>query len=423
MKIKISFVGLGKLGLPLATNLAKKRFLVEGIDLNQKTIKTLQKGNSPWTETDLQSNIDLAEDNITYTTKYDNVHKSDVSIILVNTPTNKKDGSFSNIYVEQSLISLCNNFVENGKKSHHFILSSTVMPRSIKDTFIPLIESITGWTLNKEFGFSYVPDFVAIGKIIYDFENPDFLLIGSSDSHYADEAERIYLKIVKNIPQVRKLNLAEAELSKVALNAYITTKISFANYLGMLSERVDSTINVDNITDTIGLDKRIGTKYFKAGGPYGGTCFPRDTWAFEKISEKVGLSSAHMLANEQINDDIVTELYTDIIESSPSTIGFIGLGFKPGTSVVTESMAVKLMKRLKNYSAKIFVHDKLDETYTNFYKEISDEKKDISECSSVDELIPKSEVVVYCNDDSYEKLTIVVSDIDTIKIIDPWRTI
>jgi len=423
MKTKISFVGLGKLGLPLATNLAKKRFLVEGIDLNQKTIKTLQKGNAPWVETDLQSNIDLAEDNITYTTKYDNVHKSDVSIILVNTPTNKKDGSFSNIYVEQSLISLCNNFVENGKKSHHFILSSTVMPRSIKDTFIPLIESITGWTLNKEFGFSYVPDFVAIGKIIYDFENPDFLLIGSSNSDYANEAEQIYLRTITNIPKVKKLNLAEAELSKVALNAYITTKISFANYLGMLAEKVDSTINVDNITNTIGLDARIGTKYFKAGGPYGGTCFPRDTWAFEKISEKVGLSSAHMLANEKINDDIVTELYKDVIESSPSTIGFIGLGFKPGTSVVTESMAVKLMKRLKNYSAKIFVHDKLDETYTNFYKEISDEKKDISECSSVDELIPKSEVVVYCNDDSYEKITTIISDIDTIKIIDPWRTI
>ena len=205
---------------------------------------------------------------------------------------------FSNIYVEQSLISLCKNFVENGKKSHHFILSSTVMPRSIKDTFIPLIESITGWTLNKEFGFSYVPDFVAIGKIIKDFENPDFLLIGSSDSYYADEAEKIYLRTIKNNPKVCKLNL-EAELSKVALNAYITTKISFANYLGILAEKVDSTINVDNVTNTIGLDARIGTKYFKAGGPYGGTCFPRDTWAFEKISEKVGLSSAHMLANEK----------------------------------------------------------------------------------------------------------------------------
>ena len=70
MKTKISFVGLGKLGLPLATNLAKKRFLVEAIDLNQKTIKTLQRGNAPWVETDLQSNIDLAEDNITYTTLF-----------------------------------------------------------------------------------------------------------------------------------------------------------------------------------------------------------------------------------------------------------------------------------------------------------------------------------------------------------------
>ena len=81
MKTKISFVGLGKLGLPLATNLAKKRFLVEGIDLNQKTIKTLQRGKAPWVETDLQANIDLAEDNIKYTTKYDNAHKSDISII------------------------------------------------------------------------------------------------------------------------------------------------------------------------------------------------------------------------------------------------------------------------------------------------------------------------------------------------------
>ena len=108
----------------------------------------------------------------------------------------------------------------------------------------------------------------------------------------------------------------------------------------MLAEKVDSTINVDNVTNTIGLDARIGTKYFKAGGPYGGTCFPRDTWAFEKISEKVGLSSAHMLANEKINDDVVTEIYKSIIESSPTSIGFSGLGFRPGSSVVTESMVI-----------------------------------------------------------------------------------
>lgn len=415
MKTKISFVGLGKLGLPLATNLAKNKLKVLGIDLNDTTISKLNKGESPWVETDLQSNIDSAERNITYTTTYDNAHKSDVSIILVNTPTNKKDGSFSNIYVEQSLISLCTNFVKNSKKSHHFILSSTVMPRSIKDTFIPLIESITGWTLNKEFGFSYVPDFVAIGKIIYDFENPDFLLIGSSDSRYADEAESIYLKILKNLPTICKLNLAEAELSKVALNAYITTKISFANYLGMLSERVDSTINVDNITDTIGLDKRIGTKYFKAGGPYGGTCFPRDTWAFEKISEKVGMSSSQMLANEKINTDVVSNIYTQMMVDSPDNIGFIGLGFKPGTSVVTEGVSVKLMDKLKNYSGNIHIYDHLSESVDNFKDMFKSDKVIVH--SNVENLIVESDVVVYCNDDTYDSPNI------HVKVIDPWRTI
>ena len=421
MKTKISFVGLGKLGLPLATNLAKKGFKVLGIDVNDDTISKLNNGKAPWIERDLQSNIDKAKNNITYTTNYTNAYDSDTSIILVNTPTNKKDGSFSNIYVEQSLISLCNNFIQNGKKSHHFILSSTVMPRSIKDTFIPLIESITGWVLNKEFGFSYVPDFVAIGKIIQDFENPDFLLIGSSSFEYADKAEKIYSKIIKNNSQVCKLNIAEAELSKVALNAYITTKISFANYLGILAARVDSSINVDNVTNTIGLDKRIGTRYFKAGGPYGGTCFPRDTWAFEKISEKVGLSSSHMLANEKINDDVVTEIYKQIVEGSPSSIGIVGLGFKPGTSVVTESMAIKLMNRLHNYSGVINIHDKLDESYDNFYKEF--DKNRFNRYNSIDGLASKCEVVIYCNDDSYEKPNMVISEIDTIKIIDPWRTV
>ena len=203
-------------------------------------------------------------------------------------------------------------------------------------------------------------------------------------------------------------------MAKVSLNAYITTKISFANYLGLLCKKVDSSINVDNITNTIGLDKRIGKKYFKAGGPYGGTCFPRDTWAFEKISEKVGMSSLQMLANEKINNDVILDIYIQMLSNSPSNIGFIGLGFKPGTSVVTESMSVKLMEKLKNYSGQIHIHDKLDESVDNFLK-LYPENLIIH--SSVKNLINKSDVVVYCNDDDYESFN------TNTKIIDPWRTI
>ena len=163
---KISFVGLGKLGLPLATNFAKNGHEVLAIDKNTRLIEILNAGKEPWLEVGLLDNIKQAKKNITYTTGYDGVGKSDVSIILVNTPSIKKDGSFSNLYVEQSIQSICEQLELEGKKEHHIILSSTVMPGSINNDFIPLIKSLTKCKVS----FSYVPDFVAIGQVIKDFK-------------------------------------------------------------------------------------------------------------------------------------------------------------------------------------------------------------------------------------------------------------
>ena len=178
MKYNISFIGLGKLGLPLATNFAKygRGKSILAIDLNESLLEILNKGEAPWIEKDLQDNIEAAANNITYTNSYDGVADSETSIILVNTPSVERDGSFSNEYVISSLTSICDQLVTNKKESHNFILSSTVMPGSIYAEFIPLIEKLTGWTLGKEFNFSYVPDFVAIGNVINDFRDPDFFL-------------------------------------------------------------------------------------------------------------------------------------------------------------------------------------------------------------------------------------------------------
>jgi len=417
-KKNISFVGLGKLGLPLATNFAKNGNRVVAIDKNDSLLKTLRQTKAPWIEDGLQENIESAKPFIKYTNDYSQVANTDISIILVNTPSVKKDGSFSNLYVEQSLESICQELIKVGKSTHHFILSSTVMPRSIKDSFIPLIESITGWSLsNGDFGFSYVPDFVAIGQIIRDFENPDFLLVGSSSDQYADEAEILYKTILQNDPNIAKLNLAEAELCKVSLNAYITTKISFANYLGLLAAKVDPDINVDNVTGTIGMDKRIGGKYFKAGASYGGTCFPRDTWAFVKVSEKVGLKADQMFANETINQATDTDIINRILESDPQRVGLIGLGFKPGTSVVTEGLSEKLAKRLTRYNIDVHTHDLLDESYTNLIASVGEDN--LGEFHwSLDDLLNEVDVAVFCNNESAYFINNIPS---TTKIIDPWR--
>jgi UDPglucose 6-dehydrogenase len=413
--MKISFIGLGKLGLPLSTNFAKNGNKVIAIDKNKSLINKLQNNVCPWYEEGLENNILKSSSNIEYTTNYDKVHETDVTIILVNTPSNKKDGSFSNLYVEQSIEEVSNQLKKHNKKNHLFILSSTVMPTSIKNSFIPLIENITNWKLNDDFGFCYVPDFVAIGKVINDFENPDFLLVGQSNEHYGKMTEELYKTIILNDCETSKLTLPEAEMCKVSLNAYITTKISFANYLGLLCEKIDPTINVDNVTNTIGKDKRIGNKYFKSGTSYGGTCFPRDTWAFMKLSNNVGMFAHQMNANEMINDLMDESIFLKIVKQKSKKIGLVGLGFKKGTAVVTEGLAYKLINKMKDSNYQIHVFDFISESFTNLQRETN---TSLINCSSMEELVNNVDIIVICNEDeNYSIPNISIGK----KIINPWR--
>jgi UDPglucose 6-dehydrogenase len=415
--MKISFLGLGKLGLPLATNFAKNGHQTIAIDKNQSLITKLNNGEVPWIETDLDTNLQKSNSYIEFTTSLEKVADTDATIILVNTPSNKKDGSFSNLYVEEVIRDVAFELKKNNKKNHLFILSSTVMPTSINDNFIPLIESLNSWKVNEDFGFCYVPDFVAIGQVIFDFENPDFLLIGQTNSFYGDIVATLYSSIIKNNAKIINLTISEAEICKVALNAYITTKISFANYLGVLCEKLDSTINVDNVTNTIGIDKRIGTKYFKSGASYGGTCFPRDTWAFMKISKNLGLSAFQMEANEKINDLVDEFILNKILQRKIKKIGLIGLGFKPGTSVVTEGLAIKLCKLLTGRGYDIYMYDLLPDAYENISKEYDDDA--IIKCNSLEEIGNKAELIVICN--SEQEYSVVKNY--SKNILDPWRII
>ena len=415
MKYDISFIGLGKLGLPLATNFAIYGRKVLAIDLNESLLDKLSNKQAPWIEPMLQENIEKADKNITYTNSYSSVPLSNTTIILVNTPSVDRDGSFSNEYVTSSLLSTCEALKASGKESHNFILSSTVMPGSIASEFIPLIESTLGWTLGKEFNFSYVPDFVAIGSVIKDFRDPDFFLVGANTDEVAQNTFQLYACMLKLAPPTSRVNLQEAELAKVALNAYITTKISFANYLGILADKLPN-VNVDNVTEAIGQDKRIGTKYFKAGAPYGGTCFPRDTWAFLKVSNKVGMFAEQMAANEKINNDTLDWVAGKI--SDKPLVGLVGLGFKPGTSVTTEGLAEKLLKMNKLSGKEIIVYDTYEDSYNNISS--GDNIATLNVATDLENLIEIADTIILCNGDpayDYSKIP------SNLNIIDPWRVL
>jgi UDPglucose 6-dehydrogenase len=396
---EILLVGLGKLGLPLLSTFAKNGKKIIGFDIDSEKINILKNGNVPFYEKNLSEFLKKGYKNITYVNKLDNVFdRVDCAIILVNTPSNDS-GEFSNKYVINSIETICENLNKTEKEDFLFIISSTVMPCTHND-IINLIESRTKRKLNKNFGITYVPDLVALGQVIQDFENPDLVIIGESDTKYGDYTMEIYSSILKNNPPVVRMSLIEGEITKISLNAYITMKISFANFIGNVSEKFNVTSS--RITKALGYDKRISPFYLKSGVSFGGTCFPRDTWAFIRMSENIGLNAVHIKATQEINEYQNTLLYNKVKPYKNEKIGIYGLSFKPGTTVTTESPGNILYKKLKNEKYNVVFYDDLIESeYSNeFIKFINDSKV----------------IVITHNTKNFDNI-----DLNNKIIINPWK--
>tara|TARA_R100001377_G_C3183883_1_gene107750 strand:- start:35 stop:1357 length:1323 start_codon:yes stop_codon:yes gene_type:complete len=410
----ISFIGLGKLGLPLATIFAKNDVDVIGIDKNKNLINILNNGDVPFYEMGLRENLSESNKNITYTTEYDGVvDVSDISIILVNTQIDK---SYSSEYVISAITDLCNELKDSVKSYHLFILSSTVLPGEIENKFIPLIEEITDRKLNDGFGFCYVPDIVKLGSVIKDFENPDVIIIGKSDDYSGKITKELYQCIPKNKPPIVEMSLSEAEVSKVALNAYLVTKISFANFLSNLCEEMDN-VNVDNVTNAIGFHKPISPYFLKGGLSFGGTCFPRDTWTFIELAKRFGLDAKQLIATDEINKQQDDRLYKSVIESNKENISILGLSFKPHSPVIIESPSIKLIKNLLKDDKVINVYDPLclDEVKNKFGDKIN-YFDSVEDCFKSGEL-----VVVALEYDEFKLIDDRWKSFDEQIILDCWR--
>lgn len=399
-KGKIGLFGLGKLGLPLALILSQY-YKVYGIDVDKEKVRNLKKGISPFFEPKmdeyLKNNIDNIE--FQYVDEYD-INNFDIAIILVNTPSNSH-GEFSNKYIFDVIENVSEQLKKSNKKDFLFVLSSTVMPGShVK--IIDEIERISDKELNKDFGFVYIPDLVALGNVIQDFENPDLLILGESESKYGTIAHEIYSKFIKNNSPCVKMSLIESEITKVSLNAFITMKISFANFIGNISEKYNC--NPNNITKALGYDRRISPHYIKSGLAFGGTCFPRDTWAFIKMSESLGLDASHIKATQKINENQNDILFEKVSSYKNKKIGIYGLSFKPNTVVTTESPGYILYEKLlsKNYDVTFY-----DELIENKYSEIG-----------IHKFIDDCEVIVFTHN---LKLDIDNSQLSKKIVINPWK--
>ncbi len=355
--MNISSIGLGKLGLCSAACFAGKGHHVVGVDSDARHVEALNDGRCPIDEPGLSALLDSGRQRMEFTTDCGYaVQNSDITLITVPTPSNP-DGRFSNAYVETVLDRI--GPALKAKKTFHVVgLVSTVMPGTCEHVFKPTLEKLTGKTCGRDFGFIYNPEFVALGSVVRDFLHPDVLLIGASDERSARLAEELYASVVESRPYCATMNLTNAEITKLGLNCYVTMKISFANELAAVCERIPGA-DVDVTTAAIGADSRVGRKYLKGGLGFGGPCFPRDNLAFQRCAEDAGVQ-VHLSPNVvKVNAAVVDRLLAMIAEraGSGSTVALLGLSYKPGTHVVEESQPVVLAERLLEAGYVVRMHD------------------------------------------------------------------
>ena len=355
--MNISFVGLGKLGLPLACCLAQSGNRVLGVDKNEYVLNTLSEGKLPFYEPGLDK-IFPHVNFIGFTDSYQRaIDETDATIILVNTQLG--DNGYSSEFVEDALTDLAMNLRKSTKERHLIVLSSTVLPGTIKK-LIKLVEKISKRKYGEGFGFSYVPDFVKLGNVIEDFKNPEFFLVGANNMDDIVGTQSIWYRFHENDAPKKILTLEEAEIAKVALNAYIVNKITFANFLGQLCEGIEN-VNIHNITKTIGIDKRISPYFFGYGTPYGGTCFPRDTSAFIKFAKDRKKTAKNLMFAEEVNEMVYKSIFDKV--KSYKKVGVLGVSFKPNSPVVIGSPSYMLIKDLLDLNVQVNVYDPIPETF------------------------------------------------------------
>jgi len=381
----VSLVGLGKLGLCLAAIYAQKGKTVIGVDISPNVVEKINNGKSPIVEPGLSDAIaEVGGKKLLATLEHKRaIAESDITIILTATPS-LPDGSFSNAHVEDALKVLSEDLSKSQKEYHLFVISSTVIPGSIESSFIPLIEKYSGRKVNEGFGICYDPDFVALGNVIRDFRNPEVIVIGESCQKAGQILEKLHTGICDNSPQVCRMSLASAEIAKVSLNAFITLKISFVNIIGNICDKVYNA-NPDDITGAIGLDKRISPYYFRAGLSYGGTCFPRDTWAFNAVLNRLEIPLELMRSCHEANnyqDKVLAEkVLSRCKQLNAKRIGILGLAFKPDTPVIVESPAIKLINTLFESGIDIIAYDPLAiESAKDVLKDAIQYAKSVHEC-------------------------------------------
>lgn len=415
----VSVVGLGKLGATMAGCLASRGFTVIGVDVSQTAVDALNAGRAPAQETGLAELIGKHKERIRATLSHDDaILHSDLSFVIVPTPSDSR-GAFSLQYAAYAFEAIGKALAKRDGY-HTVVLTSTVLPGSTRYGLLPILEKYSGKKCGNDFGLCYSPEFIALGTVIRDLLNPDFYLVGEFDERSGAALESVNSRVVLNNAPTRRMSIENAELAKISLNSYVTLKISFANMLADLCERIPGG-DVDVVSDAIGMDKRIGRRYLTGGFGYGGPCFPRDNVALNFVGKYLGASTQLLELNDTYNRAIsprVVEKLKPYLRDG-STVAVLGLAYKPLSHVIEESAGMYLCLALSGSGFRVVGFDPLAtqeaQAALRMHALVADS---IGSCLQDAEC-----VLVTTPDDVFKALTPqdLIGDKDSVTVVDFWR--
>jgi nucleotide sugar dehydrogenase len=347
MKNKISVIGVGKLGLCLALNLERKGFEVIGIDISEDYIESLNTKTYITSEPFVNEYLRESK-NIKFSTNLKLALENDILFIVVRTPSTH-DWKYDHSDIEN----IANLLIEFGPQASRkdLIINCTTFP-GYCDTLHDKL---------KEYNYhvSYNPEFIAQGSIIQDQLNCDNVLIGESDTFAGDSIQLIYEKLVETKPVINRMSRTEAELTKLSVNCFLTTKISYANMIGDIAKRLKCDPNT--VLSAVGTDSRIGSKYIKPGFGFGGPCFPRDNRALAKCGEELGIDAVISKATDEMNEKHLQYQIDDFIKKNPNSENLIVeldfVTYKKESVLLEESQQLKFALKLKELGYKIKILD------------------------------------------------------------------
>ena len=342
--MKIGLIGAGRLGICLALLIERAGFDVIASDVREDYVERLQNKVIFTNEPHVQDYLSQSE-NIEFTTDNQKlIDESDIIFTLVQTPS-LEDGSYDVSAVWKVVQDLQNSNTE-GKS---FVVGCTTNPGDC-DEFQKMLDM----------DVYYNPEFIAQGSIIKDLQNADMVLLGGKGKHL-DALKELYYLIQFGFKDanVHTMSAKAAELTKIAINCFLTTKISYANMIGEVLALSKLDTEIDTVLNAIGSDSRIGNKYLNFGFGFGGPCFPRDNRAFAAHAKSVGVQHNIGFTVDEFNEEHAEFIKEYFMHKNKKHLPFAFkyLTYKPGIDILTESQQYRLCVDLLNEGYHVYCMD------------------------------------------------------------------